>query len=371
MNDLLTVRGLASAVGNTPLLWISEPLTAPGRGFWAKLEGANPGGIKDRAALYMVARARERGDLLPGATIVESTSGTLGLGLVLAGRVFGHPVTLVTDPKMEPDMMRLLTARGARLDIVPEEHSYGGWQEARRRRVGALIAAEPGAWCPNQYNNPDNVDAYTGLANELMDELDRIDVLVASVGTGGHSAGISRTLRARYPDLQVIGVDTVGSTIFGQPARSRLMRGLGSSIHPRNVAYEQFTEVHWVAPGEAVRTCRALARSHYATGGWSVGAVALVAGWAARTYSSDACVVAIFPDGPYRYLSTIYSDTWCQDRGLLDVVPAAEPAEIDSADEAEVLRWTRCRKVTDPLSTLVDVDLELQVVASQEPEAAV
>lgn len=169
-------------------------------------------------------------------------------------------------------MRRMLRAHGAEVDLVEVPCAEGGWQEARRRRVREIAAADPTAWCPDQYHNPDNVEAYGGLAHELLDQLGRIDVLVCSVGTGGHSAGISRVLRSHVPDLHLVGVDAVGSAIFGQPAASRLMRGLGSSIYPRNVDYDAFDEVHWVAPDEAVWACRALARSSYATGGWSVGA---------------------------------------------------------------------------------------------------
>ncbi|MEU6914614.1 PLP-dependent cysteine synthase family protein [Streptomyces olindensis] len=341
---------LSGLVGNTPLLRVSEPPAPPGRGFWAKLEGFNPGGIKDRPGLHMVERARARGDLRPGGRIIESTSGTLGLGLALAGMVYGHPVTLVTDPGLELSMTRLLTAYGAQVNVVSEPHPTGGWQQARRDRVQRLLEQHPGSWCPDQYGNPDNVAAYTPLALELASGMGHMDVLVCSVGTGGHSAGVSRVLRQLYPELAVVGVDTIGSTIFGQPARPRLMRGLGSSIHPRNVAYENFSEVHWVAPHEAVWTCRQLAASHYATGGWSVGAVALVAGWLARTMPADARIVAIFPDGPQRYLGTVYDDDYCAAHGLLESPPAPEPALLGRPDEKEVTRWTRCTTVVDPLT---------------------
>ncbi|MEU7728241.1 PLP-dependent cysteine synthase family protein [Streptomyces sp. NPDC040724] len=341
---------LSELVGNTPLLRISEPLAPAGRGFWAKLEGFNPGGIKDRPGLHMVERARARGALKPGARIIESTSGTLGLGLALAGMVYGHPVTLVTDPGLEPSMTRLLTAYGAQVNMVSEPHPAGGWQQARRDRVQQLTAQHPGSWCPDQYNNPDNTAAYTPLALELATELRHIDVLVCSVGTGGHSAGISRVLRQLYPELMLVGVDTIGSTIFGQQARPRLMRGLGSSIYPRNVAYDRFSEVHWVSPAEAVWTCRQLAGSHYATGGWSVGAVALVAGWLARSLPKDTRIAAVFPDGPQRYLGTVYDDGYCAAHGLLDSPPAPEPDLIGRLDEKEVTRWTRCTAVVDPLT---------------------
>ncbi|MGV9302058.1 PLP-dependent cysteine synthase family protein [Nonomuraea sp. NPDC004354] len=339
---------LSVAVGNTPITFVSEPFVPGGGGFWAKLESFNPGGIKDRPALHMVRQARARGDLAPGATIIESTSGTLGLGLALAGIVFGHPVVLVGDPGMEPLMRRLLTSYGVRLELVTEPHPVGGWQEARRARVRSLLRDTPGAYCPDQYNNPDNVESYAGLAHELLARLPHIDVLVCSVGTGGHSAGISKVLRHHFPDLRLVGVDTVGSTIFGQPARPRLMRGLGSSIHPRNVAYDSFSEVHWVSAPEAVWACRTLAVQHYISGGWSTGAVALVARWLAGT-SAGQTIVAIFPDGPWRYWDTIFDDSYCHANGLLDVVPADEPDVIGAPSEREVHRWTRCAGVTDPL----------------------
>ncbi|MFI7617538.1 PLP-dependent cysteine synthase family protein [Nonomuraea terrae] len=342
-------NALSLTVGNTPLAFISEPFVPGGGGFWAKLEGFNPGGIKDRPALHMVRRARARGELAPGATIIESTSGTLGLGLALAGIVFGHPVVLVGDPGMEPLMCRLLASYGARLEIVTEPHPDGGWQQARRERVERLLAANPGSYCPDQYNNPDNVDAYAGLAHELLAQLSHIDVLVCSVGTGGHSAGISNVLRGHFPGLRLVGVDTVGSTIFGQPARSRLMRGLGSSIHPRNVAYDAFSEVHWVAPAEAVWACRTLAARHYVSGGWSTGAVTLVARWLARGNPRQT-IVAIFPDGPWRYWNTVFDDDYCRTHDLLDTVPADEPDLLDKPAEREVRRWTRCANVVDPLA---------------------
>ncbi|WP_233213521.1 PLP-dependent cysteine synthase family protein [Mycobacterium hubeiense] len=336
-------------VGHTPVLWISTPFSSSDRGFWAKLEGFNPGGMKDRPAMHMVERARARGELQPGARIIESTSGTFGLGLALAGTMYRHPVTLVTDPGMEPIIQRMLSAFGAYVDLVTEPHPAGGWQQARRDRVAELLSHDEHAWYPDQYNNPDNVDAYQPLALELNAQLGQVDMLVCSVGTGGHSAGIARVLRQFNPDMRLIGVDTIGSTIFGQPASSRLMRGLGSSIYPRNVDYAAFDEVHWVAPAEAVWACRTLAATHYASGGWSVGAVALVAGWAARNHPRGTTIAAVFPDGPQRYFDTVYNDDYCRQHGLLDRDPPSEPALIAHPGEHVVQSWTRCETVIDPM----------------------
>ncbi|MET9348075.1 PLP-dependent cysteine synthase family protein [Streptomyces termitum] len=320
-------------VGNTPVLWTDD-------GYWAKLEGFNSGGIKDRAALHMVEQARRRGDLRPGAPIVESTSGTLGLGLALAGVVHGHPVHVVTDPGLEPIVERLLTAHGATVHLVTEPSPHGGWQQARKDRVAELLARLDGAWWPDQYGNPDNPAAYTGLAAELSGRLDRIDVLVCAVGTGGHSAGVARALRATSsPALELVGVDSIRSTVFGLPAGERLMRGLGSSIHPANVDHAAFDEVHWVAPAEAVRSARRLAARQFATGGWSVGAVALVAGWLARTRPRGTRIAAVFPDGPQRYFDTVFNDEYCAGHGLLDGPVPDEPAPYTGPEGVE--SWTR------------------------------
>lgn len=340
----------AGIVGNTPTLWIGDALhrAESGRGYWAKLEGNNPGGIKDRAALHMVQCARARGDLRPAGRIVESSSGTLGLGLALAGIVHAHPVTVVTDPGMESLVVHLLSAQGATVDMVDTPHPVGGWQQARKDRVQQLLAADPDAWCPDQYANPDNVDAYAGLAEELLADLGRVDVLVVSVGTGGHSAGVSKVLRRHCPQLKVVGVDSIRSTIFGQPAGKRLMRGLGSSIHPGNVDYSTFDEVHWVAPGEAVWACRRLAATSATTGGWSVGAVGLVADWVARTHPDGTRIAAVFPDGPQRYWDSVFSDEYCQQNGLADVTPTERPDELAHPAAAVPARWTRCTTIVDP-----------------------
>jgi S-sulfo-L-cysteine synthase (3-phospho-L-serine-dependent) len=127
------------------------------------------------------------------------------------------------------------------------------------------------------------------------------------------------------------------------------MRGLGSSIYPRNVAYDSFDEVHWVAPGEAVWMCRRLAALRYASGGWSTGAVALVASWLARTLPDGQRIVAVFPDGPSRYADTIYNDAYCQQHGLGQAEPPAEPALLAHPTEREVTSWARCRGAIDPL----------------------
>ncbi|MGW0664822.1 PLP-dependent cysteine synthase family protein [Streptodolium elevatio] len=338
---------LLALVGNTPLTRITAPLPLPHAGFWAKLEGLQAGGMKARAAVSMLRAARARGELRPGDTVVESTSGTLGIGLAFAGQALGHPVVLVVDAELEPEMRAMLTAYGARLEVVTRPHAVGGWQQARLDRLGNLLRDIPGAYWPDQYGNPDNPAGYAGLARELVAALDGLDVLVCSVGTGGHSSGVVHELRCHWPSLRLIGVDTVNSAIFGRRPGTRLMRGLGSGIHPRNVAYRQFDEVHWIGPAEAADTCRRLAAHAFVTGGWSTGAVARVAAWVART-EAGARVAAVFPDGPHRYAHSIYDDAYCRHHGLFGST-AQHPVEIASPRAAASATWARCGAVTDPL----------------------
>ncbi|WFE55997.1 PLP-dependent cysteine synthase family protein [Micromonospora sp. WMMD712] len=348
----MTAPQLLDLVGRTPVVLVDAPLPHPHPGFLAKVECLSPGGMKARAAVSMLAGARSRGELAPGAPVVESTSGTMGVGLAFAGQALGHPVVLVVDRELEPSMRALLRAHGARLEVVDAPHPVGGWQQARLDRLLRVRAALPGAYWPDQYRNPDNAAGYAGLADEIVAQVDAVDTLVCSVGTGGHSAGLARALRRHWPRLRLVGVDTVGSTIFGQPARVRLMRGLGSSIHPRNVDYAAFDEVHWVAPAEAVQSCRRLARHAFVTGGWSTGATARVAAWAART-RPGARVLAVFPDGPHRYLDSIFDDDYCARRGLLGPT-RGHPVEIPHPRAVEVTRWSRCRTVVDPRARTVE-----------------
>ncbi|MFJ5797588.1 PLP-dependent cysteine synthase family protein [Streptomyces decoyicus] len=342
-------RELLGLLGRTPLARVTADLPCPHPGFWAKLEGLGAGGMKARAAVSMLLGAKERGELRPGAPVVESTSGTLGIGLAFAGQALGHPVVLVGDTELEPSMRRLLRTYGVRLELVDRPAAEGGWQAARLARLRQLLAELPGAYWPDQYNNPDNVAGYGSLAAEMAAELDHLDILVCSVGTGGHSAGVVAPLRRHWPHLQLIGVDATGSTIFGQPARTRLMRGLGSSIHPRNVAYDAFDEVHWVGPAESADACRRLAAGNFVSGGWSTGAVALVAAWAARVHPG-AVVATVFPDGPQRYLGSVYDDDFATAHGLDLTCAATRPVEIPHPQAAEARGWTRCRTVTDPLA---------------------
>ena len=277
-------------VGNTPVLWVPEIASGQRRGFWAKLEGHNPGGIKDRPALHMVERARERGR---AAARRAASSSPPAAPSAWAWRWPASPTATRSPSSPTRAWNRSCTgcspAYGARSSSSTEPHPAGGWQQARRTGSRELLREHPDAWCPDQYNNPDNVAAYAPLAHELVAQLGRIDVLVVQ-------RGHRRPLRRHLPRPARLLSPTCGSSAWTRSARpssaspraTRLMRGLGSSIHPRNVAYELFDEVHWVAAARGGVGLPPPGPRHYATGGWSVGAVALVARWLARTLPAEA-----------------------------------------------------------------------------------
>src|SRR5262249_25828408 len=146
-----------------------------------------------------------------------------------------HPVHIVTDPRIDPITMTKLESLGCVVHVV-EAMTGAGWQSARLERLARLQSELPGAFWPRQYTNPQNPAAYEALAAELADELDRIDVLVGAVGSGGSLCGTTRALLRWWPDVYVVGVDAVGSMLFGQPDRpQRRQSGLGNSLQPDNV----------------------------------------------------------------------------------------------------------------------------------------
>lgn len=298
--------GVVEAVGQTPLVRLRVE-GAPGVETYAKLELQNLFAMKDRVARQVVLAARRSGELASGAPIVESSSGTMALGLALIGTALGHDVHIVTDPRIDPITLVKLEALGCVVHVV-REMTGQGWQSARLELLARLMAKLPGAYCPQQYNNPQNPAAYRGLAEELRSDLDRIDVLVGAVGSGGSLCGTARTLREDLPDLRVVAVDCVGSVLFAQPDRpTRRQSGLGNSLYPANVDYRLIDKVHWLSDDEAFAAARALAREQKLFAGNTSGSVYRVLRHLAERAQPRTRLVGIFPDRGDRYASSVYS----------------------------------------------------------------
>lgn len=279
-------------------------------------------------ARHIVDRARASGALRPGATVIETSSGSFGLGLALVCRLRGHPLVMVGDPAIEPSLRTRLELLGARVELVDGTSGPGGVQGNRLARVAQLQEQHPGSFVPGQYDNPDNPAAYRVVADLLAESLGTVDRLVGPVGSGGSTGGVTGALRRGGLPTALVGVDTPGSVIFGAQDRPRLLRGLGSSIHPGNVQYRAYDEVHWVSAAAAFHAARRLYTTHGVFAGPTSGASYLVARWCAAA-APDEVTVALFPDDGHRYLETVYRDAWLRRHGVWPPVVPAGPALVD------------------------------------------
>ncbi|MFJ8094303.1 pyridoxal-phosphate dependent enzyme [Streptomyces griseofuscus] len=329
---------LTDAIGGTPLVRLRLG-QARGVEVYAKLELQNLFAMKDRVARNIIREARRLGTLRPDAPVVESSSGTMALGVALVGRSLGHEVHIVTDPRIDPVTLAKLRALGCRVHIVEAMTSHG-WQSARLERLAELMAELPGAFWPQQYTNPDNPGAYRELAGELLADLGHIDTVVGAVGSGGSLCGTSRALRESLPGVKVVGVDCVGSALFGQPdVPQRLQSGLGNSLLPKNLDRSLIDEVHWLNDHEAFAATRDLAREQQIFAGNTSGSVYRVLGDLAERAEPGSRIVGIMPDRGDRYADTVYSDEhW--DSHRLQELPAPEgPSVIPVGQTA--LSWSR------------------------------
>ncbi|HEX5742067.1 MAG TPA: pyridoxal-phosphate dependent enzyme [Pilimelia sp.] len=328
---------VVDAIGRTPLVRLG---IGAGRGVavYAKLELSNLFAMKDRVARQIILAARRSGELAEGAPLVESSSGTMALGVALVGTALGHPVHIVTDPRIDSITLAKLTALGCEVHVVRAMDDRG-WQGARLTRLAELMAADPATFWPRQYENPQNPAAYGALAEELLADLGRIDVLVGAVGSGGSLCGTARALRRHLPDLYAVGVDCVGSVLFGQPDEPRrLQSGLGNSLHPPNLDHAAIDEVHWLNDREAFTATRELARAEKLFGGNTSGSVYRVLTALAARLPAGSAVVGILPDRGDRYVDTVYSDAHWAESGLADLPLAARPRQVPA--ETVVRSWS-------------------------------
>lgn len=327
-------ESVIDAVGHTPTVRL-RVAAAPGVEVFAKLESQNLFGMKDRVARNIILEATKAGVLLEGAPIVESSSGTMALGVALVGTALGHPVHIVTDPRIDAITLAKLRALGCEVHIV-QTMSEAGWQSARLEMLAELRSRLPGAFWPNQYGNPDNPSAYRTLADELVDDLGSFDALVGSVGSGGSLCGTARHLRKTLPGLRVIGVDSVGSVLFGQPDRpGRLQSGLGNSLLPANLDRELLDEVHWLNDVEAFTATRDLAREQQIFAGNTSGSVYRLLTHLAADAEAGTRIVGIFPDRGDRYSGSVYDEDYWAVNELDAQEPAARPQAVTAGHIAE------------------------------------
>jgi cysteine synthase A len=301
-------QSILDLVGNTPLVRLNTVDTGRAGALLVKLERYNPlGSVKERPALAMVEDAEARGVLTPGSTLVEPTSGNMGIALAMVGAVKGYRVVLTMPDSMSIERRRLLIALGAELVLTPGTRGMTGAIEEAER----IADRTPAAVILGQFDNPANPRVHEQTtAQEIWADTDgTVDIVVAGIGTGGTSTGIARALKERKPTIKVFGVEPSESPYLTEGrAGPHRIQGIGAGFRPQVLELERLDEVLTVPESEAAKWMRHLARHEGIFAGISSGAaLAAALEVAGRAESSGAVIVVIFPDGGEKYLA---SDLW-------------------------------------------------------------
>ncbi|ACY34899.1 MULTISPECIES: cysteine synthase A [Comamonas] len=293
---------ILQTIGDTPVIHINR-LFGSNTNVWIKSERSNPGGsIKDRIALSMVEDAEKSGALKPGGVIIEPTSGNTGVGLALVAAVKGYKLILVMPESMSIERRRLMLAYGASFDLTPKEKGMKG----AIARAQELAAQTPGAWIPQQFENPANVAVHEATTAQeiLRDFPDGIDAFITGVGTGGHLSGVAKVLKAKFPNLKVYAVEPAASPVIsgGQPAPHPI-QGIGAGFVPKNLDVSLLDGVIQVEAEPAREYARRAAREEGLLVGISSGATLAAIAQKLPELPPSARVLGFAYDTGERYLS--------------------------------------------------------------------
>ncbi|MEM7129532.1 MAG: 2,3-diaminopropionate biosynthesis protein SbnA [Chloroflexota bacterium] len=307
--------GILAAVGTTPMVKLNRIFPHASFNLYAKLEMLNPGGsIKDRVAVNMLKEAWDRGDIGPSSTIIESSSGNLGIGLAQACAVLGLRFICVVDPKTTPQNLNLLKAYGAEVDMVSEPDPVTkDFLTARIQRVKSRLAMIPNSfWC-NQYANQDNPGAHHHTFREILEQCDgKVDYLFCATSSCGTLRGCADYIQQMGLETKIIAADAKGSIIFGGPRGKRFLPGHGAGRIPEHFQPGLQSDHVYVSDIESVLSCRRLLKSEGILAGGSSGAVIHAIGAVASHLPAESTCVAVLCDRGERYLDMIYDDKWVE-----------------------------------------------------------
>lgn len=297
---------ITDIVGKTPLLKLQRYMDANAckADILAKLEYQNPGGsVKDRVAIRMIDEAEKAGILHKGDVIIEPTSGNTGIGLACVAAARGYHLIITMSETMSVERRRLLSAYGAELVLTPASKGMKG-----SIRKANELAEQLHAFVPSQFSNPYNPKShYETTGPEIWADTDgKIDVFVAGVGTGGTISGTGRYLKEKNPNIQIVAVEPAGSPVLsdGIPGRHKI-QGIGAGFIPETLDMEIYDEILTVTDDDAYQACRELARREGVLCGISSGAALSAAKeLAVKPAYQGKTIVALFPDGGERYLSS-------------------------------------------------------------------
>ena len=298
----MKAANVLATIGNTPHIRVNR-LFGSGAQVWIKSERANPGGsIKDRIALSMIEDAEKSGALKAGGTIIEPTSGNTGVGLAMVAAVKGYKLVLVMPDSMSVERRRLMLAYGASFVLTPREKGMKG----SIAKAEELVAATPGAWMPQQFENPANIEVHARTTAEEIaaDFPEGLDVLITGVGTGGHITGCAQVLKARWPQLKVFAVEPSASPVISGGAPSpHPIQGIGAGFIPKNLNTELLDGVIQVEAEAAREMARRSAREEGLLVGISSGATLAAIAQKLPELPAGSRVLGFNYDTGERYLS--------------------------------------------------------------------
>ena len=316
---------ILDVIGNTPIIKLNKVATGVASSIYVKLEYMNPGGsIKDRMGVYLCEQAVKRGDLKPGGTIVESTSGNTGVGIALFAAINGYKCVFVMADKQSQEKIDNLKSYGAKVlvcptDVDPEDpRSYYS--------VAANLANLPNSVFLDQYGNMDNGQSHFEIIGPEIFEQTKgeFDTLMAGIGTGGTISGCSRYLKPKMPHLKSVAIDCEGSILkeyheTGKmgAAYSYLVEGIGEDFLPANVLFDQIDSMVRVGDEESFHMTRRLLQEEGIYAGGSSGSAVVGAIKYAESLEKPERILVILPDSGNRYASKIYNETWMQEMGYL------------------------------------------------------
>ena len=308
-------REVQAEVGDTPLVPLPALLERPDIEVWAKLEMRNPGGSsKDRSAVRMIDDALAQGLISPGSTVIESTSGNLGVGLALACRSRGLGLICVVDSRTDPAKTERIRELGGDVRLVTEpDPETGDLLTARLTLVKRLADEIPGAWWPDQYSNPSNPAAHFETMAEIDSALEgELDWLFVATSTTGTLRGCCDFLADAGRSTSVVAVDALGSVLFGGERGARKLPGLGAGIATPLSRRAWFDRLLRVSDLECVIGCRRLLARNGIFAGASSGGVAVALESMSPLLEPGARCAMILPDGGQGYLRTAYDDAWVE-----------------------------------------------------------
>jgi cysteine synthase A len=300
-------------IGNTPIIKLERIFKEENFTLFAKLELLNPGGsVKDRTAYAMISNALDQGKIQSDTTIVESSSGNLGIGLAQICAYLGLRFICVVDPKATSMNVSIMKAYGAEVSLVEEpDEKTGDFLVARVARVQALLASIENSYTTNQYANRDNPLAHHQTMHEIVSALDgNIDYLFVGVSTTGTLRGCSEYIRENELDIKVVAVDAAGSVLFDTQKKKRLIPGHGAGRVPELFDASYADESVIVTDLDCVRGCRKLVAKESILAGGSSGGIVSAIERKIPDIEPDSTVVSFICDRGDRYMDTVYSDEW-------------------------------------------------------------